>query len=81
MSRSKDLAMQFNNFNKVSTSRPFILNTGGKVYSHSRVKKKIMHYNVFPFIRNFKHWIIHPLKKYERKGNYSIAICKIWSYY
>lgn len=41
MSRSKDLAMQFNNFNKVSTSRPFILNTGGKVYSHSRVLKTL----------------------------------------
>lgn len=41
MSRSKDLAMQFNNFNKVSTSRPFISNTGGKVYSHSRVLKTL----------------------------------------
>lgn len=31
-----------------------------------------MHYNVFPFIRNFKHWIIHPLKNIKgRKLQYS----------
>lgn len=35
----KGFSNAINNFNKVSTSRPFILNTGGKVYSHSRVLK------------------------------------------